>query len=177
MKKERIKKIFALGGIILAIILVLTGCGKKTTPKKEEPKLAKDEVILENIKYKLDQDDEGYGLKYKIASNFRRSDLVNAINYFSEQIDGSSYFVIRIYKYPNKDIDYAINDSVETVEKQEQVTVGDKEYTKVYFTNYNGAKTHLYYYTYNKTTYTFVFTAGIDISRLENIFLENISYE
>ena len=171
------KKKVLLSLLVIVSLFAITACGKKEAPKKEEPKLAKDEVILENIKYKLDQDDEGYGLKYKIASNFRRSDLINAINYFSEQIDGSSYFVIRIYKYPNKDIDYAINDSVETVEKQEQVTVGDKEYTKVYFTNYNGAKTHLYYYTHKKTTYTFVFTASIDLSRLENIFLENISYE
>ena len=168
------RKIFI--GLILVLLLV-TGCGKKQAPKEKKDTLAKDEVVLENIKYKLDQDDEGYGLKYKIASNFRRSNMINAINYFSEEIDGSSYFVIRIYEYPNKDIEYAIKDSVETVEKREEVKVGDKEYTKVYFTNYNGAKTHLFYYTYNKTTYTFVFTARIDLSRLENIFLTNIKYE
>ena len=165
--------------LVLLLALCFTGCGKKAIPKKEsEPKLAADEVVLENIKYKLDQEDSEYSIKYKIASNFRKSVMINAVNYFSEDLkDEGPYFVIRIYQYPNKDIDYAIKDSVETVEKQEQVTVGDKEYTKVYFTNFNGAHTHLYYYTSNKTTYTFVFTAHIDISRLEDIFLKNIDFE
>lgn len=163
---------------LLLVLLLVTGCGKKESASKEKKEsLAKDEVVLEDIKYKLDQEDSEYGIKYKIASNFRKSVMINAVNYFSENIDESPYFVIRIYQYPNKDIEYAIKDSVETVEKREQVTIGDKEYTKVYFTNYNGAHTNLFYYTHNKTTYTFVFTSGIDLSRLENIFLENISYE
>ena len=167
---KRIISIFT----ILFITLALIGCGKKE--EVEEPN---DEVTLEGITYKLNQDDTGYGLKYKVASNFRRSDIINAINYYSEKIDGSSYFVIRIYQYPNKDLEYAINDSVEKdkVEKREEVAVGDKVYTKVYFTNYNGAKTHLFYYQHNNVYYTFVFTASVDLSRLENIFLTNIVFE
>ena len=171
MKRKILISLF----VVLSLFMI-SACGKKTEPKKEEPKLAADEVVLENIKYKLDQEDSEYGIKYKIASNFRKSVMINAVNYFSENIDDSPYFVIRIYSYPNKDIEYAIKDSVETVEKREQVTVGDKEYTKVWFTNYNGAHTHLFYYTSNKTTYTFVFTSSIDLSRLEDIFLENIMY-
>ena len=168
------KKIFSLL-IILIITITLTACGKK----EEEPKLADDEVVLEGITYKLNEDNNGYGLKYKVASNFRRTDLINAINYYSEKIDGSSYCVIRIYKYPGKDLEYAINDSVEKdkIESREEVTIGDKTYTKVHFTNYNGAKTNLFYYKYKDTYYTYVFTASIDLSRLENIFLTNITYE
>ena len=117
--------------LVLLFAITLTGCGKKEEKKKEEKQeeqLASDTVILEGITYKLDQDDTGYGIKYKVASNFRRSDLINAINYFSEKINDSSYFVIRIYRYQNKDIEYAIKDSVSEVEKREQVMVGDKEY-------------------------------------------------
>ena len=156
--------------IILSIVLV--GCGKK----EEAVDLADDEVILENIMYKLDQDDTGYGISYKAAYNFRKSVMINAINYFSENIDDSPYFVIRIYSYPKKDIEYAIKDSVESYEKREEVKVGDLTYTKVYFTNFNGAHTHLYYYKSKNTVYTFVFTSHIDISRLEEIFLTNITY-
>ena len=171
------KRIFSLL-IILFIALTLTACGSKEE-KKEEAKIPDDEVTLEGITYKLNQDDTGYGLKYKVASNFRRTDLINAINYYSEKINGSSYFVIRIYKYPGKDLEYAINDSVEKdkIESREEVTIGDKTYTKVHFTNYNGAKTNLFYYKYKDTYYTYVFTASIDLSRLENIFLTNITYE
>ena len=154
---------------LLMLSIILIGCSK-------EEKLKDDEVILENIKYQLNKEEEGYGIKYKIASNFRKSVMINAINYYSENIDGSAYFVIRIYQYPNKDIEYAIKDSVESYEKKEEVKVGDLTYTKVYFTNYNNAKTHLYYYKHNNTVYTFVFTAHIDLSRLEDIFLKNITY-
>ena len=166
------KKIFNVL-IILFISITLTACGSK------EENIPEDEVTLEGITYKLDQDDKGYGLKYKVASNFRRTDLINAINYYSEKINGSSYFVIRIYKYPGKDLEYAINDSVDKdlIESREEVTIGNKTYTKVHFTNYNGAKTNLFYYEFNKTYYTFVFTASIDLSRLEYIFLTNVIYE
>ena len=175
------KKKILLFGLILICTFTLVGCGCSKKENKEnkekEEKIADDEVVLENIKYKLDQDDSEYGISYKIASNFRKSTMINAVNYFSENINDSPYFVIRIYQYPGKDIEYAIKDSVETVEKREVVTIGDKEYTKVYFTNYNGAKTQLFYYTHNNTTYTFVFTSGIDLSRLEDIFLKSIKYE
>lgn len=169
------KKKYLVIIVTLFLCITLVGCGSKGE-KEEEPVLADDEVVLENIKYKLDQDESEYGIKYKIASNFSKTTMINAVNYFSEKINDSAYFVIRIYQYPGKDIEYAIKDSVETVEKREEVKVGDLTYTKVYFTNYNDAKTHLYYYTYNDTTYTFVFTAGIDLSRLEDIFLKNITY-
>ena len=82
------KKVLLL--IILCFCFLIVGCGKK---ENDENKLADDEVVLEGIKYKLDQDDEGYDIKSKVASNFRRTDLVNAINYFSENINGSAYFV------------------------------------------------------------------------------------
>ncbi len=36
MKKEKIKSIIAAGGIILAIMLILTGCGKEEKKQKEE---------------------------------------------------------------------------------------------------------------------------------------------
>lgn len=131
---------------------------------------------MEGITYKLNQEEEGYGIKYKIASNFRKSVLPNAINYLSENINDSAYFVIRFYSYPYKSIEYAIKDSVEEYEEKTKVQIGDLKYTKVKFTNYNDAKTNLYYYKHKKTVYTFVFTAGVDLSRLENIFLTNIKW-
>lgn len=167
------KRIFSFL-LIIVFAITLTACGKK-----EEEKIPDDEVVLEGITYKLDQEDTGYDLKYKIASNFRRSDMINAINYFSEQINGSSYFVIRIYEYKGKDIEYAINDSVEAdlIESREEVTVGNDKFTKVHFKNSIGdAETDLFYKTHNNITYTFVFTAGIDLSRLEEIFLTNVEY-
>lgn len=164
--------------ISLMILILITGCGKNKDKKAEKKEqLPNDTVILEGITYKLDQEDSEYGIKYKIANNFRKSVLPNAVNYFSEKKDGQSYFVIRIYYYKNKDIEYAIKDSVESYEKREEVKVGDRNFTKVYFTNYNGAKTHLFYYEHNNSIYTFVFTAGIDLSRLENIFLNNVLFE
>lgn len=156
--------------ILIMLSFTIIGCNKK-----EE--LASDEVVLENIKYKLDQDDEGYGIKYKIASNFRKSVMINAINYFSENINDSPYFVIRLYYYKNKSLDYAIKDSVESYDKKEEVKIGERDYTKVHFINYNGAETNLYYYQYNKNIYTFVFTSSLDLSRLEEIFLNNIMFE
>lgn len=167
------KKRFLL--LLVFICLLTIGCKKEE--EKKELKLADDEVILENIKYKLDQDEEGYGIKYKIASNFRKNVLVNAINYFSENINNSPYFVIRIYHYTDKDLEASIKWSVEEYDKREEVTVGDRNYTKIHFINYNKAETNLYFYGKGKKEYyVFVFTSSLDLSRLEEIFLNNVDF-
>ena len=126
----------------------------------------------------MNQDDSGYGINYKIASNFRKTELINAINYFSENINDSPYFVIRIYHYTNKNLEESIDWSVESYDKREEVKVGDRDYTKVHFVNYNGAETNLYFYGKSeKEYYVFVFTSSLDLSRLENIFLNNIAFD
>lgn len=166
------KKILLL--IMLFSCLLIIGCGKKEDTNEE---LANDEVILEGIKYKLDQDDEEYGIKYKVASNFRKSVMINAINYFSEKINDSEYFVMRIYHYTNKNLEESINWSVDKYDKREEVTVGDRNYTKVHFVNYNDAETNLYFYQKGKKEYyVYVFTARIDLTRLEEIFLNSVTY-
>ena len=166
------KKVFLL--LLVFVCLLMVGCGKK----ENEPSLADDEVILENIKYKLDQDEEGYGIKYKIASNFRKSVLVNAINYFSENINDSPYFVVRIYHYTDKNLEQSIKWSVEEYDKREIVKVGDRDYTKVHFVNYNKAETNLYFYGKGpKEYYVFVFTSSLDLSRLEEIFLNRVVFD
>ena len=166
------KKVFLL--LFVFICLFIVGCGKKEEKKDE---LADDEVILENIKYKLDQEDSEYGIKYKIASNFRKTVLVNAVNYFSENINNSPYFVVRIYHYTDKDLEESIKWSVEDYDKREEVKVGDYEYTKIHFVNYNNAETNLYFYgKQRKEYYVFVFTSSLDLSRLEEIFLKSVVY-
>ena len=165
------KKVLLL--ILVLVCIFITSCGKK----EEKNELANDEVILENIKYKLDQDEEGYGIKYKIANNFRKTVLTNAINYFSENINGSPYFVVRIYHYIDKDLEASIKWSVDDYDKREEVMVGDKKYTKIHFINYNKAETNLYFYGKGpKEYYVFVFTSSLDLSRLEDIFLKSIIY-
>ena len=162
--------------LLMIVCLLLVGCGKKE--EKGEVELPNDEVILENIKYKLDQDDSEYGIKYKVASNFRKNVLINAVNYFSENINDSPYFVIRIYHYTDKNLEESIKWSVEDYDKREEVKVGDREYTKVHFINYNKAETNLYFYEKaKKEFYVFVFTSSLDLSRLEEIFLNGVSFD
>ena len=166
------KKVFFL--LIIISCFLIVGCGKK----EEQVEMPSDEVILEGIKYKLDQDDSEYGIKYKIASNFRKSVMINAINYFSENINDSPYFVVRIYHYTDKNLEESIKWSVEEYDKREELTVGERNYTKVHFINYNGAETNLYFYGKGpKEHYVYVFTSSIDLSRLEEIFLNNVVYE
>ena len=156
---------------ILVISLILTGCGKKTD------ELASNEVILEGIKYTLNQDDNEYGIKYKVASNFRKTSLINAINYYSENINDRAYFVIRIFHYKDKSIDYAIKDSTTEYDKKYETKIDNLDYTVVHFINYTKADVNIYYHKHKNDVYAFVFTSGIDLTRLEDIFLKSIIYE
>lgn len=172
MKKKL--KIFL---VLIIIFACLIGCTSKKKKEEKVLNLLDDEVILENINYKLDKEESEYGIKYRIASNFRKTSLTNAINYFSEDINDSPYFVIRIFHYKNKSIDYAINDSTESYDKKEDVKINNIDYTKVHFINYTKADVNIYFHKHNEDVYAFVFTSGLDLSRLEDIFLKSISYE
>ena len=157
--------------ILLIIVLCLVGCGRKAYV------LSSDEVILEGIKYKLNKTDEEYGIKYKIADNFRKSVMINAVNYYSENINDRAYFVIRIFYYKNKSIDYAIKDSTTSYDKKYDTKVGEIDYTVVHFINYTKADVNIFYHKHKNDVYAFVFTSGIDLSRLEDIFLKSIEYK
>ena len=174
MKKIYIVLILVFG------LFIISGCENKKEEeiqKQDEIKLADDEVELEGIKYKLDQDDSSYTIKYKVASNFRKSTMINAVNYFSEKINDNEYFVIRILHYDNKSIEYAINDSTESYDKKEEITIGDKTYTVVHFMNFANADVNIYYYKNKKEVYAYVFTGRDDLTRLVEIFLKSIQYE
>ena len=175
------KKVFSLI-VVLFMILVLSGCGcsrKEEEKTKEEVKvLADDEYEYEGVLYKINQDEKGYGINYKIASNFRKVDSGNALNYYSERnSDNSSNFVIRIFHYKNKDIKYAIKDTTDNkYDTKEEVEINGVKYTKVHFTNYNNANTYLFYHKNKKDVYAFCFTAWVEEERLEDIFLRQITY-
>ena len=166
--------------VLLMGLFLIEGCENKEVeePKKEEEiKLADDEVKLEGILYKLDQDDEGYNIKYKVASNFRKSTMINAINYFSEKIDDQEYFVFRILHYKNKTIDEAIKDSAESYDAKYETQIGDLDYTVVHFKNFAEADVNIYYHKNKKEVYAYVFTGRIDLTRLVEIFLKSVVYK
>ncbi len=167
------KIVFAL--FVIVSVLFLGACGKK---ENNETILADDEVVVNDVLYKLNADDTGYGLKYKIDINFRKTDTGNALNYFGQTEDkSSSNFIIRLFHYTNKNIDYAIKDTTESYDSKEEVEINGVKYVKVHFENYNGANTYLFYYTFGKETYVFCFTANKEEERLERIFLSNVVYE
>lgn len=169
------KKKLILFLLCLTTIFIIIGCAKREEP---ETKLADDEVIINNKMYKLDQDETGYGINFKIASNFVFRDTGNALNYYAEKNeDNTSDFVIRIFHYKNKTLDYAIKDTVEEYDSKTEVEINGIKYTKVHFVNYNDANTYLFYYEYKKDIYVFCFTAWHEEERLENIFLNNVVYE
>ncbi len=170
--------------LVLLVVITMVGC-KKEEPKKKDNTttttkevLADDEVIVKGIKYKLDQEDTVHGIKVKVASNFRKVDQVAAMSFFSEKIDGSSYFVIRIFKYTNKDIEYAIKDITGEDKEytREQKTLDGKEYTYLHFFDFYGQDVDVYYYKVGKNIYAITFNSKEDVSRLEEIFLKNIDY-
>lgn len=173
------RKLIGLLLLALVAVFLVSGCGKKEEPKKEEEKvLADDEYVYNDVLYKINVDETGYGIKYKIASNFRKVDSGNALNYYSQRNeDNSSNFVIRMFKYKNKDIKYAIKDTTDNkYDNKSEVEINGVKYTKIHFTNFNNANTYIFYHTHKKTTYAFCFTAWVEEERLENIFLSQIKY-
>ena len=178
-KNDHFKKIFLL---VLIGILFVSGCSKKEELNEKEQKqevvLADDEYMFNNVLYKINQDEKGYGIKYKIASNFRKVDSGNALNYYSEKNDdNTSNFVIRIFRYKNKDIKYAIKDTTDNkYDNKSEVEINGVKYTKVHFTNFNDANTYLFYHKNKKDVYAFCFTAWVEEERLENIFLSQVVY-
>ena len=160
--------------LIMLIIFTLVGCSEKEEPKVV---LADDEVIINEKLYKLNMDESGYGISYKIAESFVFRDTGNALNYYApKNEDGTSDFVIRIFHYKNKNLEYAIKDTVTEYDSKTEVEINEIKYTKVHFVNYNNANTYLFYYIKGKDVYVFCFTAWEEQPRLEDIFLKSVVY-
>lgn len=175
------KKIFSVL-LILVMIFVLTGCGcTRKDVKKEEPEvtLADDELLFDGILYKFDKEENNYGITYKVSSNMRLWDSGNAYNYFSvKQENETDAFIIRVFHYKNKNVDYAIKDTTDNdYESKEEVELDGRKYTKVHLKNPGGATTYLFYYNYKKDVYAYCFTSSNEVERLENIFLRLVEYE
>ena len=179
------KKVFSLL-LVLFLVLFLVGCGKKNNNQQPEPKketeqvLADDEVKVNGVLYKLNKDESVYGLKFKIAENFKKVDNGNAFSYFGKKDEESNTgnFIIRVFHYKNKTLEESIKFTAEKYDSREEVTIGDKKYTKVHFVNYNGLNTYLFFYKYKKKEfYVYCFTADKEEERLENIFLTNVIYK
>ena len=160
--------------LLLSAILFLFGCSKEEKQTVERPH--PDDVIIDNINYKLDYHEEEYNIKYRVAKNFKKTVLKNSINYFSDNKNKESNFVIRVLYYPSKDINYAIKDSVTNYDKKYEKTINNKKYIVVHFKNSEKEETNIYYYTHGKNTYAFAFTFKEDISLLENKFLQRVEY-
>ncbi len=170
------KKKIILIILIIVVLFMTSGCG--CSKREEEPKLADDEIMIRDVMYKLNKDESGYGISYKIAENFVFRDTGNALNYYAQKNeDGTSDFVIRIFHYKNKTLDYAIKDTVEEYDSRKEVEINGVKYTKLHFVNYNNANTYLFYYEFNKDIYVFCFTAWNEEERLENVFLNRVQYE
>ena len=176
------KKLFGLLVILFAIVL-LTGCGcarkDKEEPKEVEQTLADDELFFDNILYKFNKEENHYGITYKVSENMRLWDSGNAFNYFSvKQENETDAFIIRVFYYKNKSVDYAIKDTTDNkYESKEEVELDGRKYTKVHFQNSGGANTYLFYYKNKKDVYAYCFTSLKEVERLESIFLRLVEYE
>lgn len=176
------KKVFSLL-LVLLLVVFLVGCGKKNNEQKnDEPVklLADDEVEVNGVLYKLNKDESVYGINFKIAENFKKVNNGNAFSYFGKKDEesNSGNFVIRVFHYKNKTLEESIKFTADSYDSKEDVTIGDKNYTKVHFVNYNGLNTYLFFYKYKKKEfYVYCFTAEKEEERLENIFLTNVIYK
>ena len=160
--------------LVLISLLFLSGCGKKEEQKKEK-EVIEEGIVINGVKYELNQEENEYGIKFMIASNFDKKSYINSLGYFSEldKNDNSPVFVIRVFKYENKTIKEAIKDLTDKDLTGEEIKVGDVDYTYVKTDN----DIEEYFHKKDKYIYAFTFIGKQDISKLKNEFLNNIVFD
>lgn len=161
--------------LIALAILLLCSCGKKKGNEKEKNP---NEIVESGITYIVDQDDEAYNIKYKVASNFERRNLINCVSYYSEKIDNEYNFIIRIFKYDKKaTYESVIKDLTDKKLDYEDVLVNDVEYKfAVYETDSGSGDIEIFIKKLKNEMYAFTFLAKDDINILEDVFLKGIIY-
>lgn len=164
-------------GTITIIVLIIIGVVVfffLSNNKKEEV-LEDNEVKIEKTIFRLDQEEERYGIHYKVDHRFRKARLPKYNIYYSSGIHKSPFFTIKIYRYNNKSLEEVIKDTIEKYDKKEKKKINDIKYTLTY-SKYLKHNVKTYYYKKNNYIYVFSFSSDIDISRLEKIFMEQIRY-
>jgi len=136
----------------------------------------KDEVIFENNIYKFNQDEEEFGIKYKVASNLKKTILSNSINYSKEYISDELYFAIRLLYYKDISIDDAIDFVTPLYDDKYDANINNIDYTALHSVDNENADVNIYYHKHNEDVYIFEFTSSFDISKLIKIFLSNVNY-
>ena len=150
--------------IVIIMIMIITGCNKK--------KEVEDGIVVNNVRYVLNQDDEAYTLKIKVASNFNKVVYPNAISYYSEKVDGEYNFVIRIFQYKNFNIEKIVKDLTGEELETSKVTLFDKEYDYVKTDN----NINIYIYKDKNYSYAITFTSKGDVEVLTQEFMKNVIY-
>lgn len=161
-------------GIILCLLLV-TGCGKKTTNSENNEK-KNDEVAVVTIngkEFKLRSDASLKDMHYKENYVDFHTDAYGDMRTMDYSLKGEFYFQVRIaYDAENRmdSISYYVPPEKEIKE------INGIKYDYYEYTNDNNNPIHLYVCKYNDATYGIMFIYK-NMGNLEEVFMNNVSFE
>ena len=175
MKK---KILFCL--LVMVGVLTITGCGKSNesnTNTKQEVSKEKNVVTIEGEKYKLDSSDNLYSLHFKENYVDFHTDTIG--NYkIMNYINGDLVFEVRMmYDDSRSDSELKAIVETQTGAKEQSKEINGIKYIYYEYTSDEGDTVHHYMYVYDGKVYSIGFFLGKNPGNIEEVFMNNISFE
>lgn len=154
--------------LALAVMLFACGGGGEQKPGKTEYPV----FTVNGEEFELSSDTSHGALHFKHNYSNINRDTAGSFCNVTGQKDGDVVFAIRLVYFTGKSIDEVMSESDYVLSKK---TVNGLEYTYFEYTD-NGMPGHTYAYNFDGTTYTISFVSQYDMTSLEEVFLQNVSF-
>lgn len=172
------KKRFLLGIIFLLVISIVTGCNKSNNIKTDDKKETNKKVVtIQGEKFDLNSErilgDIHYQENY-VDFNTDQIGNMRTMNYSKE---GENIFEIRVMYDENR----SLSEMKAIIETQTQAKEQSKKINKIRYIYYeytdNDLIVHHYIYVYKGKAYSIGFFLGKKPGNIEEVFMNNVSFE
>ncbi len=170
--------------ILLSFLIItaffLTACGNSNSREisNNQNESDKDIVTIQGIKYKLKSTQTLKNLHYKENYIDFHSDAIGNMRTMSYIKGEKLIFEVRMMYDENR----SLSELKAIIETQNKVKEQSKEINNIKYIYYDyknesNATVHLYMYAYNGKAYSIGFFLGEDYGNIEEVFMNNISFE
>ena len=175
------KKKIILSLLLVVTLIIVTGCSTKennNSSTKGNSKSSSNVVTINKEKFELDSSRNLENLHYKENYVDFQTDQIGYMRTMSYSKDGKLVFEVRtMYDESRSDSELKAIISAQTNAKEQEKEINGIKYIYYEYTQEENVTVHHYIYVHKNKAYTIAFFLGENPGNIEEVFMNNVSFE